>query len=38
MTESHIEIIWTDYMKYRARLRGFDLAKIEHIVRYSDVL
>jgi hypothetical protein len=35
MTESHIEIIWTDYMKYRARLRGFDLAKIEHIVRYS---
>ena len=35
MAESHIEIIWTDYMKYRARLRGFDLAKIEHIVRYS---
>ena len=35
MTESHIEIIWTDYMKYRARLRGFDLAKIERIVRYS---
>ena len=35
MTESHIEIVWTDYMKYRARLRGFDLAKIEHIVRYS---
>jgi len=31
MTESHIEIIWTDYMKYRARLRGLDLAKIEHI-------
>lgn len=37
MTESHIQIqlAWTDYMKYRARLRGFDLAKIEHIVRYS---
>jgi len=35
MTESRIEIVWTDYMKYRARLRGFDLAKIEHIVRYS---
>jgi len=35
MTGSHIEIIWTDYMKYRAKLRGFDLAKIEHIVRYS---
>jgi hypothetical protein len=28
-------IVWTDYMKYRARLRGFDLAKIQHIVRYS---
>ena len=28
-------IVWTDYVKYRARLRGFDLAKIEHIVRYS---
>jgi len=36
MTESHIEIIWTDYVKYRARLRGFDLANIAHIVRYSD--
>ena len=37
MTESHIQIqiAWTDYMKYRARLRGFDLAQIEHIVRYS---
>jgi len=34
VTES-LEIIWTDYMKYRARLRGFDLAKIEPIVRYS---
>ena len=33
--ESHVEIIWTDYMEYRARLRGFDLAKIEQIVRYS---
>lgn len=32
---SPIQIIWTDYMRYRARLRGFDLAKIEHIVRYS---
>jgi hypothetical protein len=35
MTGSQIEIVWTDYMKYRAKLRGFDLAKIEHIVRYS---
>ena len=29
------EIAWTDYMVYRAELRGFDLARIEHIVRYS---
>jgi len=28
-------IVWTDYMKYRANLRGFDLAKIEDILRYS---
>ncbi len=28
-------IVWTDYMKYRVRLRGFDLAKIEEIVRHS---
>ena len=30
-----MDIVWTDYMQYRARLRGFDLAKIEHVVRYS---
>lgn len=35
MSESDFEIIWIDYMKYRASLRGFDLAGIEHIVRYS---
>jgi DNA-directed RNA polymerase subunit K/omega len=28
-------IVWTDYIRYRARLRGFDLARIEQIVRYS---
>lgn len=28
-------IIWTDYMKYRAKLRGFDLDRVEHILRYS---
>lgn len=27
--------IWTNYMKYKARLRGFDLVKIESIVRDS---
>ncbi len=30
------EIIWTDYLRYRADLRGFDLAVIEHIVRFSE--
>jgi hypothetical protein len=28
-------IVWTDYMKYRVRLRGFDLAAAEPIVRHS---
>lgn len=28
-------IIWTDYLRYRARLRGFDLAQLEQILRYS---
>jgi hypothetical protein len=29
------DIVWTDYMRYRARLRGFDLDKMERIVRYT---
>ena len=28
-------IIWTGYMKYRAELRGFELSKIENILRHS---
>jgi len=28
-------IIWSDYLLYRAELRGFDLEKIESILRYS---
>lgn len=28
-------LVWTGYMLYRADLRGFDLARIEEIVRYS---
>lgn len=28
-------IIWSDYIKYRADLRGFELAKIENILRHS---
>jgi len=26
---------WTDYLKYKSKLRGFDLAKVEDIVKYS---
>jgi len=28
-------IVFTDYLKYRAQLRGFDLNLIETIIRYS---
>lgn len=28
-------VVWTDYIKYKARLRGFDLADIEKIVKSS---
>lgn len=28
-------IIWTEYLKYRAQLRGFDLSQLEQIVRHS---
>ena len=28
-------IIWSDYLKYRTELRGFELSKIENILRYS---
>ena len=27
--------IWTEYLKHRARARGFDLAIIEHILSFS---
>jgi hypothetical protein len=30
-----VKIIWTDYMQYRARVRGFDLEKLEQIVLHS---
>ena len=33
---TNCKIIWIDYLKYRAKLRGFDLEKIEEILRYSD--
>jgi hypothetical protein len=28
-------IIWSKYLQYRAELRGFDLDKIEDVLRYS---
>ena len=31
-----LSIIWTDYLKYRAGLTGFELDKIEAILRHSD--
>ena len=31
-----LPIVWTDYMKYKVRLRKFELAKIEEIIRYSE--
>lgn len=28
-------IVWTDYMMYRTRVRGYDLPTLEYILRYS---
>lgn len=28
-------IVWTEYLQYRAELRGFDLTELERIIRYS---
>ena len=28
-------INWTDYLRHRATIRGFDLEKLEHIIRHS---
>lgn len=28
-------IVWSDYSKYRSELRGFELSKIENILRHS---
>lgn len=30
------KIVWLEYIKYRADLRGFNLTKIEEILRYSE--
>ena len=31
-----MDVVWTEYLKYRASLRGFDLDKIEQIVKSSN--
>jgi hypothetical protein len=31
-----LKIVWTDYLQYRMTLRGFDVAKVEHILRHSE--
>jgi len=28
-------IVWSEYMKYRIKLRGFSLGKVEEILKYS---
>ena len=28
-------IVWIEYLRFRAQQRGFDLAELEHIIRYS---
>ena len=30
-----MRVVWTDYLKYKASLRGFDLFRIEHIIIHS---
>ncbi len=30
-----LSIVWSEYIKHRAALRGFELKKIEDIIRYS---
>ncbi|MCI0419775.1 MAG: hypothetical protein L0312_11220 [Acidobacteria bacterium] len=28
-------VVWTEYFKHRAQLRGFDLAALDQVVRFS---
>lgn len=30
-----MKVVWTEYLEYRASLRGFDLDKIEQILKLS---
>lgn len=34
-TPEESKIVWTDYMKYRVELRGFEFPTVEDILRYS---
>jgi hypothetical protein len=36
VTSDQILIVWSDYVKYRIDLRGFDTKKVESILRYSN--
>ena len=31
-----LSIVWTEYLQYRAALRGYDLAKLERVIRHSN--
>ena len=35
MPENKFEIIWTEYLKYRAKLRGYETSVLEEVIRYS---
>jgi hypothetical protein len=35
MTPADAQVIWTDYLRYRAHTRGFDLALIEQLLRFA---
>jgi hypothetical protein len=35
MTPADARVVWTDYLRYRARTRGFDLALIEQLLRFA---
>jgi len=30
-----MDVVWTDYMRYRASVRGFDIVKLDRIVQNS---
>ncbi len=36
VNSDQILIVWSDYVKYRIDLRGFDVKKVENILRYSN--